>query len=369
MDLKTKLAKNYVNFRGWRTKRKLVVIESDDWGSLRLANEQVLKKIKDFDQEVANSKRVYYDGLERKEDLELLFEILCSFKDKNNSNPVITAITLTSNPNFDEIKKNMSEFSSELITTTYQKYSENDLFAFWVNEGIKKNILFPQFHGKEHLHPERYLKRIIDTTDVESLAFQNNSVFGKASISREKDFLAAFEYHKEQDKNAIENRTKEGLIELEQLFGFKSKSFCPSQSIYGEHLFEVLKNNGVEAIQVGQQFEPFQYKLKKIDHYWGDTTENGLVFWRRNCTFEPYKGQNTDHINDCLKEIEIAFKWGKPAVINSHRINYTSRLRTDLRDRTLKDLTKLLKEIIKRWPEVEFVNSSDLTDIITFSNK
>lgn len=32
LTLKRKLAKNYVNARGWNSKRKLVVIESDDWG-------------------------------------------------------------------------------------------------------------------------------------------------------------------------------------------------------------------------------------------------------------------------------------------------------------------------------------------------
>ncbi len=38
MEVKTFLAKNYVNFRGWKTKRKIVVIESDDWGSIRMNN-------------------------------------------------------------------------------------------------------------------------------------------------------------------------------------------------------------------------------------------------------------------------------------------------------------------------------------------
>ena len=89
-----------------------------------------------------------------------------------------------------------------------------------------------------------------------------------------------------------------------------------------------------------------------------------MVFRRRTCTFETYKGNHVDHINECLKEIDIAFRWGKPAVINSHRINFTSRITTKLRDKTLSDLEVLIIKILKKWPDVEFVNSSELTNHI-----
>lgn len=364
MNFKIKLAKNYINFRGWKTNRKIVVIESDDWGSIRLASEDVLNKIKNIDSETLNSSRKYYDGLERTQDLEFLFEVLSKFKDIKGNHPVITALTLTSNPDFKKILASNYQYHTESIIETYKNHEENNLFNLWKNSGIKNNLLFPQFHGKEHLHPERYLSRVKDLNDLEHEAFKNSSIFGKSSKTRDKDFLASFEYQNEHDKKNIEKRTEEGLNQFEALFGFKSKSFCPSQSIYGEHLFGTLKNNGVLAIQAGQQFRPENLRLKKVDHYWGDTSSNGLLFWRRNCTFETYKGDNQDHVGQCLKEIEIAFRWGKPAVINSHRINFTSRLTPVLRDKTLSDINLLLKMILKKWPDVEFMNSSQLAEIM-----
>ena len=33
--IKHALGNNLINIRGWRTNRKIVVIESDDWGTLR----------------------------------------------------------------------------------------------------------------------------------------------------------------------------------------------------------------------------------------------------------------------------------------------------------------------------------------------
>lgn len=370
MNLRTLLAKNYINFRGWKTKRKIVVIESDDWGSIRMSSKEALEKIAKVNPHILKSKFVQLDGLEKTQDLELLFEVLAKFRDCNGNQPVITALALTSNPDFQKIKNSNFEYHSESITETYKKYGESKLIELWKNVGISSNLFYPQFHGKEHLHPERYISRIEDINDIEHQGFLNNSIIGGGvENSRVKNFMAAFEYHKEDDQRNIEMRTEEGLKDFETLFGFKSKSFCPSQSIYGEHLFEVLKNNGVHVIQSGQQFRPEKLSLKKIDHYWGDTTMNGLIFWRRNCTFETYKENRVDHVDECLKEIEIAFRWGKPAVINSHRINFTSRISSILRDKTLSDLEVLLKAILKKWPEVEFVNSQQLTEIMLNQNQ
>jgi hypothetical protein len=89
----------------------------------------------------------------------------------------------------------------------------------------------------------------------------------------------------------------------------------------------------------------------------------GMKYWRRNCTFEPYKNLGSE-VENCIKEMEIAFRWNKPAVINSHRINFTSRITTKLRDKTLSDLEVLIIKILKKWPDVEFVNSSELANHI-----
>jgi len=364
MKLVAKLAKNYINFRGWKTNRKIVVIESDDWGSSRIAAQEVVEK--GLTLNASLGRNLSYDGLERQTDLEALFELLSSFKDYKGNHPVVTALALTSNPNFEDMKlsEGFIEYKSESIADTYQKYGENQLFSLWKDSGIKNNLLYPQFHGKEHLFVNRYLKRINNQDDIENFAFQNNSIFGVENTTRALNFLGAFEYHSEEDKKIIETQTEQGLDLFNELFGFYSKSFCPSQSIYGEHIYPILKSKGIITIQAGQQFVPNNLQLSKVDNFWGTRTKENLIFTRRNCTFEPYKGNSMNHVDECLKEIEIAFRWGKPAVINSHRVNFTSRLRTDLRDQTLRDLKRMLAEILKKWPDVEFVNSAQLAEIM-----
>ena len=41
LTLKRRLAKNYVNALGWNSNRKIVVIESDDWGSIRMPSRKI----------------------------------------------------------------------------------------------------------------------------------------------------------------------------------------------------------------------------------------------------------------------------------------------------------------------------------------
>jgi hypothetical protein len=39
-ELKTSMTRNLTNAIGWRTNRKIVVIESDDWGSIRMRDKK-----------------------------------------------------------------------------------------------------------------------------------------------------------------------------------------------------------------------------------------------------------------------------------------------------------------------------------------
>jgi hypothetical protein len=74
-------------------------------------------------------------------------------------------------------------------------------------------------------------------------------------------------------------------------------------------------------------------------------------------------------VNDCLKEIEIAFRWHKPATISSHRTNYIGWLNEENRSNGLQKLDKLLGQIIKRWPDVEFLTSAELGNLIAQKTK
>ena len=84
----------------------------------------------------------------------------------------------------------------------------------------------------------------------------------------------------------------------------------------------------------------------------------------RNCHFEPSDPLHTDWVSSCLLEIENAFSWRKPAVISSHRVNFVGFINQDNADFGLKELNRLLSSITSKWPDIEFMTSTELGNII-----
>lgn len=370
MQLKKLIVKNLINIPGWRTSRKIIVIESDDWGSIRMPTKKTYDKLLSKGIPVDKSYFNRFDSLESNDDLISLFEILTSIKDWKGNHPVITANSLVANPDFDEIEKcNRTEFHYELISETYNHYpNQNQVLSLWINEGIKYNIFYPQYHGREHINAKKWLRLLNQDNLYEQLAFDAKAILGiSGSEKNRKDaYMAAFEYENEEDKKYIENMAADGLKIFNCIFGFQSVSFAPSQSIQGDHINPVLAANGVKYHQLGQQFMPQpDGTLKVKNRYWGAKNQDGQIYWRRNATFEPSRNQGFDWVDSCLKEINIAFRWNKPAVINSHRVNYIGSISEDNRMKSHDQLIRLLTSIKKKWPEVEFLSSQDLGFIIS----
>lgn len=373
MNFKHTLRKSYVNFRGWSTKNKYLVIESDDWGSIRMPSKEVYETLLRKGVNVSKSNYTKYDCLESNQDIENLFETLTSIKDSNGKSAVITANALVANPNFDEIQKsNKKNYFFEELSDTYLSYPNHDrVLKMWKDIGIKENLLYPQFHGREHFNVNKWMRAINANIPQEDLAFENRVLLGISDKNTERNirnkfqYMAALEYENEEEQNEIEIITAEGLKLFNKIFGFDSTSFVATASIRGNHMDKVLSENGVKFHQCGQQFIPLgDGKIKKVNKYWGDKNKYGQVYWRRNATFEPSRNQDFDSVDRCLAEIEIAFRFGKPAVINSHRVNFSGGISTENRDLTLLKLKELLKRVTAKWPDVQFLNSAELGNVL-----
>src|SRR5690554_514897 len=82
----------YINERrGWTTDRKIIVIESDDWGSIRMPSRKVYDRCLEEGYRVDLNPYESFDSLESEEDLMALFETLNKFKDIYGKHPQLTA--------------------------------------------------------------------------------------------------------------------------------------------------------------------------------------------------------------------------------------------------------------------------------------
>jgi len=376
MQFKDRLMRNVINIPGWSTHRKIVVLESDDWGSIRIPSKEKRDKLINLGFDFSNQPFNLYDSLESNDDLSALFDVLKKHKDAMGRHPVFTAVSIVANPDFEKIKAdNFQKYHFEPFTETLKRYPNSDKVIELYKQGMYERLFVPIFHGREHLNAQRWLralqsgnKAIFKTFDNKVTAVHigpNNEFLG--------DFQAAFDLDMPEDVEYMKDVLTEGLDLFEKLWGYKSTYFVATNGPFNNSLEQVLAEKGVKYI-LGErmQYEPLgNGNYKKHFHYIGMKNKYNQVYLTRNAMFEPSiikNGLNLQPIENCLQSIERAFKWDKPATICTHRVNYIGRIESQNRIQNLKLLDILLHKIINRWPEVEFMTSSELGDLISLKH-
>ena len=372
--LKQLVTRNILNIPGWNSKRKIVVIESDDWGSIRMASKQAyyefLAKGYPVDQCAYNR----YDALESNTDLELLFDVLQSVKDKNQHPAIITANAVMANPDFSKIKENnFNHYHYEGFLKTLQRYPEHDRVINLYKAGLDSRLIKPQFHGREHLNVNRWMDDLRKNITYTHDAFAKDmfTLHTKPIADNMNEYMNALDFNTEAEKHNCIGSLQEGLQMFQQTFGFESASFIAPSYIWHKDYESVLAANGVNFIQ-GMIFQKQSVLdknevYKKIYHHQGEQNKYHQRYLVRNVFFEPSQNQSFDWINDALHRISIAFRWHKPAIICSHRLNFIGSIDPDNRSKNLKQFKLLLNKIISIWPAVEFMSSDELGSLMNNS--
>lgn len=370
-SLKNTLSMAITNSKGVKIDQKIVVIESDDWGSIRIPTMAVRDKFENKGYKFKKNSYYKFDTLANEEDLSRLFSILLKFRDNNNNHPVITANTVVANPDFKSIKEtNYTLYSYIPFTTTLKEYypTEN-VFKVW-KEGANSKIFVPQYHGREHLNVPLWLKELQANNQVFLDAFE----LGFWGISRELyderifNIQAAYGSNETEHTAFYKKSIIEGLNLFEDIFKFRSKTFIANNYTWAPDLNKTLYSHGVVGLQ-GMKYQKTptveESKVNLISSYTGKQNEFGQIYMVRNCIFEPSQmPKSFDNIKNCLRGIENAFLFKKPAIITSHRLNYIGALSKDNRERNLEILEELLSQILKRWPNVLFMSSAQLVDYL-----
>jgi hypothetical protein len=362
---------NSKNIPGWRTCRKIVIIECDDWGGISVPSLAVYKKFLKLGLTLSRSK-TRYDTLETKEDLEQLFSVLVSHTDKNGHSSIMTAVTNMANPDFEKIRQSdFKEYHYEKFTETQLKYGRGDkVFNLW-KEGMRDGIFVPELHGREHITVQLWLQKLREGNKNLLLAFNN----GIVSMEIECVHPAAsrlrpeFYFNSDDQKIFLKNSIIDGVSLFKEVFGYTPRLFVPSNGIFHPDFELVVAKEGIKFLYVSH-IMPYPGKGGKIKYRGfinGQHGPSGLTFYTRNCAFEPtderYKG-----IDLTMKQVAAAFRWGKPANISTHRINYVGGINPDNRVKGLTELTKLLKAILIEWPDAEFMSSGDALEYMRNTN-
>lgn len=370
--LLSKLKKIYTNLRGFHTTRKLIVFESDDWGSIRMPSKAIFQKLSNLGDNPGRDAYLSNDCLESKSDLLELFNVLSLFKDSVGNHPVFTLNFAVANPDFDKINIKDGFYYYEPFYKTYDKYYGDNQILSIIKNGIKENLILPQLHCREHLNVGRWMRDLSNNKQDTMLAFECKTMGVGESFHTDNVYGYMDSFNTDCSSSSdLSEILKDAINLFENIFGYKSSTFVASCYVWDDYFEKNLKNNGIMYIQSGiWQYKPIgkngKYKLKRVLRFLGQKNRNKQIYSIRNCNYEPAYLQNPDFcVEECLKEIDSAFKARKPAVISSHRFNYIGSINPDNRKNNLVGLRKLLNSIIEKYPDVEFVSSEELFELMS----
>ena len=170
------------------------------------------------------------------------------------------------------------------------------------------------------------------------------------------------DYHQQQIKDSAHI--------FKENFGYASNSFIAPAYIWNTSVNKHLTEAKVKTLQgVKLQYEPKMAKAKnnynRKPNYIGQTDKkSGLVFSPRNTFFEPSSASHKDWVDITLARVKLAFEMNKPSIIGSHRINYIGSLNERNRTKNLAMLKIILQKIVLKYPNVEFISSNQLANLI-----
>jgi len=362
-NLKKHVSRNLINIPGFRTNRKIVVFESDDWGSIRMPSKSVYETLKKYGIPVDRSPYCRFDALESNTDMEQLFDLLITFKDFKGNSPIITANTVVGNPDFDKIKGNKyQEYFYEPFTETLTKYPKHERVYDLYKKGISEKLFFPQFHGREHVNVESWMKLLGDNKNFQFAFSQNMWGLSNDIFPKSKSIQATFDSH---DEGFLANSVTEGLTLFKELFDYASHSFIANNFIWSVAIQKVLAENGIKHLQ-GMKYQKLpktnDEPSKLIRHYLGEKNVHNQIYSIRNCSFEP--SIDRESFEKTIKEIKNAFFWNKPAIISTHRINFIGSLNENNQKKNAQEFKSLIKMILRKWPEAEFMTTMELDSLI-----
>ena len=350
--------------RDKKVMQRIVVIESDDWGSIRVPSRKVYDTL--MAEGYSMDKRPYerYDCLETDEDVKALSGVLLKYKDKKGKHPVITLNYLSANPDFHKIKeKGYSDYIYEDVCNTYSRYPHSANVIQLVKDGIEQGIFMPQCHGREHFNVCDWLNalRIGDKDVITAFNYGMCGIFPKETPAKGNQYMVALKSYDDESQKYVCDTVAQSLSLFRKIWGFASRTFIAPCYTWNDKIENILFDNGVELVQGARVRRSSSNSSKK--YLYAGQKSHGLIYGVRICFFEPATTAeySTDNL---MKEIGQAFKNNHIAVISSHRINYVGGIDINNRIKNLELLDEFLSTLLMKYPDVEFMSSDQLIDIL-----
>jgi hypothetical protein len=350
---------------GWRCRRPVVVIESDDWGSLRTSSRADCDRLAALGCRMERSP-YSLDALETDEDLDRLFEVLDSVKDSRGRPACMTANMVTANADFARIREaDFSAYVYEPATVTLARSPARQGVARRYAEGLKRRLFVPQLHGREHIRWWEWLEALRAGSAEARITFEMGMCGVPLAASREGHGFFAPPYQDAEtlSRHGVDLGTlvREGVELFEKQFGYRPLSTMAPGYTWTDDVERLWAGAGIRYIQ-GTIFHlvPTPGGERKRTHVLGERGAAGGLYLVRNAGFEPAEGRGVDWLARAAARADRALRFHKPAIIETHRMNFVGSIDPANRDRGLGLLAQLLRGLVDRRPDLVFLSSPEL---------
>jgi hypothetical protein len=155
---------------------------------------------------------------------------------------------------------------------------------------------------------------------------------------------------------------KHSLDVLERLFGRRPSSTIAPHYIFSPRTEKAWRKAGLRFIQ-GGNYQVLRGDDRGHGNFWvshamGEKSPSGLRYLRRSVRFEPRPERRHQGIAAALPGIRLCFEQNIPAVLDTHRVNYTGQYR----EGGLRALNELLDALKPLRPR--FLTTSEIGEAI-----
>ena len=284
---------------------------------------------------------------------------------------MFTPYALSANPDFEAMAQSDQGYQYEPLIRTFERLAADQpaayqgAWALW-QEGIRAGLLKPQFHGREHLNVEVLERKRKAGDQALKINIENHSMAGLGDEPSLPGvgFTHGFGLWERAETARHREIIADGLKLFEQVFGFPSRTFTPPAQKLHPELYPFVESQGVRAIDKPlhcvRRLDP-ERTVREFNTL-GRRRDLGHVSLVRNVVFEPTNDRSFDSVGLALGQVAAAFRWHKPAIISSHRVNFCGHIEEDNRRLGLDSLRRLLQSIVQCWPDVHFIGAAELAE-------
>lgn len=346
-----------MNHAGFRVGRPLVLLQSDDWGRVGVRDEEGREELCAAGLNLGERPYDLY-SLETAADVGALAEMLESVRDSVGEPACLEMNFLTANVDFQaSAAKNFRGIVLKPLAEGLPGHWQRPGLFEAYSQGIQKRVFTPSLHGTTHFCQQAVTEALAQDGERAKLL--------RSLWSAESPYIhwrmpwVGYEYwnsNRQPSKRFLEAKEQKRWIAFaaeshQAFFGDRAVSACAPGYRANETTARLWREQGIRVAQNG----PGAMRPPHFDRF-------GVLHTYRVLDFEPSLNPEL-RLEDCLAAATNWFAAGVPFIISVHSINFHSTL-APFRQRTLPLLRDLLCALGKSHPDVLFVNSRQLLEII-----